>query len=534
MSGIHNTSGASSRRQTQPKPLLGSWLRLEILFWLILGFCVWARSEDARPNIVLIFADDLGWTDLSTGAANLGAGSDFYKTPRIDSIASSGVAFTHAYSCGPNCAPTRAALMSGRYAPHTGIYTVGNPNRGAERFRKLNAPPNKTSLDPRFKTLAEVLQETGYKTGHFGKWHLGNEGTGSGPTEQGFDVNIGGTLAGTVSGGSQGHFAKADGSFNLPGLVANGVDGEFIADRLTTEAIQFMKSCKTQPFFSYLSHFSVHTPIQAPQEDEDSFKSAPKGKHHSNVTYAGMLKNLDDNVGRILDFLTTTTDPRNPKSNLLNNTLILFISDNGGLGGYKDAGVPGSPEITHQFPLQSGKGSLFEGGIRVPCLVQWKGKLPAGVILNTPTITLDWFPTLIRAAGVNVSDYNLELDGIDLMPWMLDPSKTSPNRPLFWHFPAYLQSSGNGSTWRTTPASVILRGPWKAHFYYENREWKLFNLDHDISEKDNLIEIEKKQLELMAEDLFNWLQTNDAALPMDKLSGKPEQLPNFPEANGIK
>jgi arylsulfatase A-like enzyme len=533
MSENYNHPGAQSPLKVQPRPFLGSWLRLEILFWLILGFCVWARSDDARPNIVLIFADDLGWTDLSTGASNLANGSDYYKTPRIDSIASNGIAFTHAYSCGPNCAPTRAALMSGRYAPHTGVYTVGDPNRGAERFRKLNAPANKTSLDPSFKTLAEVLREAGYDTGHFGKWHLGNDGTGSGPTEQGFDVNIGGTQAGTVSGGSRGHFAKADGSFNLPGLVANGVDDEFIADRLTTEALQFMKSCKTQPFFTYLSHFSVHTPIQAPQEDQDSFKSAPKGKNHTNMTYAGMLKNLDDNVGRILDFLKTTPDPRNPKSNLLDNTLILFISDNGGLGGYNDAGVPGSPEITHQFPLQSGKGSLFEGGIRVPCLVQWKSKLPSGVILNTPTITLDWFPTLINAAGVSLTDCNLELDGIDLMPWMLDSNKTSPDRPLYWHFPAYLQSSGNGSTWRTTPGSVILRGPWKAHFYYENREWKLFNLDQDISEKDNLVDIEKKQLELMARDLFNWLETNEAALPMDKSSGKSEPLPEIPISNGI-
>ncbi len=518
-------------RKTYSKSIVLKWLRVEVLFWcsivLLTSFSSRAEDEPIQPNILLIIADDLGWTDLSSDRATSGNGSDYYLTPNIDALAEHGIAFTQAYSCGPNCAPTRAALMSGLYAPRTGVYTVGEPNRGQDRFRKLIAARNKTSLDPEFTTLAERLKSAGYRTGHFGKWHLGNEGSGSGPTEQGFDINLGGTIKGSVSGGSRGHFAKPDGSFNLPGLEPNGKDGEFIADRLTTEAIRFMNGCGDRPFFTYLTHFSVHTPIQAPEVDQEFFNNISKGERHRNQTYAGMLKNLDDNVGRAIRFLETTMDPRNSGQHLIDNTVILFISDNGGLGGYKDAGVPGSPEITHQFPLKSGKGSLYEGGIRTPALIQWKGNLPAETVIDFPVITLDWHATLLSLAQIEI-DQGIELDGMDLTPWLKAPEKATPERSLYWHFPAYLQSAGDGSTWRTTPGSVILRGPWKAHYYYESGEWELYNLESDIGEKVNLVSHEHEVASILAQDLLRFLIETQADLPLRKEDKKTVHLPETP------
>lgn len=508
-------------------------IQIEILFWLLtlwmIGIASKAGAETFQPNILLIMADDLGWTDLSSDRVTAGNGSDYYLTPNIDSLAQNGVAFTRAYSCGPNCAPTRAALMSGQYAPRTGIYTVGDPNRGQARFRNLIAAENRISLDSGIVTLAERLQASGYSTGHFGKWHLGNDGSGSGPEDQGFDVNIGGDIRGTVSGGSRGHFAEADGSFNLPGLSPNGISKEFIADRLTTESIQFMKNSGTKPFFCYLTHFSVHTPIQSPEKDQQYFEGRAKGKRHRNSTYAGMLKNLDDNVGRILRFLENTSDTAHPEKRLIDDTLILFLSDNGGLGGYQEAGVPGSPEITNQYPLKSGKGSLYEGGIRTPAIIQWKGHIPAGKTIDFPVITLDWYPTLLAVASKEInSPWIQQSDGIDLNPWIQSSCEKSPDRPLFWHFPAYLQSAGNGSTWRTTPVSVIMRNEWKAHYYYETEQWELYDLSRDIGESDNLLKQRPEIMAGMAQDLLFWLKETNAALPLEKELKKKVHLPEYP------
>ena len=333
-------------------------------------------AQDARPHVVLVLADDLGWTDLSTGQTNGGNGSPYHKTPNLDRLAAAGTCFTDAYSNGPNCAPTRAALWSGQWAARTGVYTVGGGNRGRPRFRKLDAADNRVVLAPEAETLAEVLKAAGYATGHFGKWHLGNRKGGASPTDQGFDHQVGGNYRGGV--GSLGHFAGEDGSMPIPGMTANGKAGQFMADRLTDEAIDWLGGVRGAPAFCCVSHYSVHTPIQAPAADLAATPEAPEGSRHKHRRYAAMMKNLDDNVGRVLAFLASAEDPLRPGEKMLANTLVVFTSDNGGLGGYQKAGIGGGQEITEQSPLRSGKGSLHEGGVRVPFIVRWDGRVTAG------------------------------------------------------------------------------------------------------------------------------------------------------------
>lgn len=485
-----------------------------------------APAQSPPPHIVFLFADDFGWTDLSTGLPNGGNPSDYYRTPHMDRMASLGMSFTDFYTNGPNCAPTRAALMSGRWGEINGIYTVDSGNRGNAANRLLDAAPNNTTLPTSFVTLAETLRTAGYATGHFGKWHLGDDPT-LGPTAQGFDRNVAGTGRGSVSGGSSGHFAQADGSFNLPNCPANGVANQFMADRLTDEAVAWMGQHLNQPFFCYLTHFSVHTPIQAPTADRNAFNGVPLGVRHRNQTYAGMLKNLDDGIGRVVAFLENTADPRRPGHMLIENTVVVFTSDNGGLGGYASAGVSGGQEITHQYPLRSGKGSLHEGGIRVPLMVRWDGVVTPGAVRDVPLQSFDLYPTLAAIAGASVPP-SVTLDGEDFAP-VLRGQSNGPNRSaLFWHFPGYLQASTGQGTWRTTPVSVIRRGTWKLMFFYETRSWHLYDLASDIGENVDVATNQPGLVRSMGFELRNWLISTNARMPRDKATGQQVPLPDPP------
>ncbi|MFK7741813.1 MAG: sulfatase [Planctomycetota bacterium] len=492
-------------------------------------------SPRARPHILIVLADDLGWTDLSTGRTNGGNGSPYFRTPRLDQLAERGTCFVNAYSNGPNCAPTRAALWSGQWAARTGVYTVASGNRGQVKFRQLDAAHNETVLAGRFLTLAERVRSAGYTTGHFGKWHLGGAARSASPTEQGFDVQVGGNARGGVGG--LGHFADQQGAFRLPGLPANGEAKQFLADRLTEEAITWMGSAK-KPFFCCLSHFSVHTPIQAPQADFDAVGKAPEGSRHSNRRYAAMLKNLDDNVGRVLDFLAATEDPLRPGKMLESNTLVVFASDNGGLGGYARAGVEGGKEVTDQAPLRSGKGSLHDGGVRVPLVVAWPGVV-AKAVDPLPVQLFDLHPTLAAIAGAPVKG-GASCDGMDLSRRLLDLAggagrgrgdrTQSVDRALFWHFPGYLQASSRLGTWRTTPVSAIRRGSLKAMFFYESRAWSLFDLEADIGEDRNLAAERPAALRKLAVELRAWLKDTEAPMATRLDDGRLAALPTLPAA----
>ncbi|MHC4331350.1 MAG: sulfatase, partial [Planctomycetota bacterium] len=384
------------------------------------GCLMGVESARKRPNIIFVLIDDMGWRDLGC------CGSTYYETPNIDRLASQGMIFTDAYSCGPNCAPTRASLMSGQYTPRHGIVTVGNSDRGPAHLRKLIPIENKTVLDAKITTIAEALKPAGYVSASMGKWHLGND-PGHGPVGQGFDLNVGGYEAG--------HPRSYFSPYKNPELM-DGPEGEYLTDRLTDEALKFIEANRDKPFFLYLPHYAVHTPIRAKKDMITKYKAKQPSNGQGNPTYAAMIESTDQGVGRIMAKLD--------KLGLTDETIVIFSSDNGGVGGYKELGIKGG-EITSNTPLRGGKGMLYEGGIRVPLFVRWPGVVRPGSRCDAPVITIDFYPTLLEIVDTP-RPAQQELDGRSIVP-LLKGAGSLKRQAIFWHFPAYLQ--GSGGTWRT-------------------------------------------------------------------------------------
>lgn len=458
--------------------------------WLLFHPSIQAEnpaSSSDRPNILFLMADDLGWSDLGV------TGSPWHRTPVLDRLAREGLRFTDAYSNGPNCAPTRACLMSGQYPPRHGIYTVASGARGQARHRKLVPVENETVLAPRFVTLAETLRAAGYQTAHFGKWHLGHPGE-TGPLEQGFELN--------VAGNHRGHPPSYFSPYRNAQL-ADGPDGEYLTDRLTREALAFLDRRESdRPFFLYFPFYTVHTPIQGKPEKVEKYRELLAGKKPAHPGYAAMVESLDENVGRLLAKID--------ELGLRESTLVIFTSDNGGLGGYEGLGTR---EYTSNAPLRGGKGMLHEGGIRVPLIVRWPGQVPAGKVSSTPVITLDFYPTLAALAGVTE---NLPaLDGVNLLPILRDPEgATLPgDRALFWHFPGYLQANVQRGTWRTKPGGVIRLGRHKLIEYFEDGRRELYDLEEDIGEKRDLSSERPELVEKLHARLKEWREAVRAPLP---------------------
>jgi arylsulfatase A-like enzyme len=428
-----------------------------------------------KPNIVFILVDDLGWSDTSF------MGNPVYQTPNLDKFSSEAVVFSNAYAPAANCAPSRACIMSGKNTPRHGIYTVGSSERGKSENRKLIPTSNTTTLDEGFTTLAEALKKHGYTNASIGKWHLGDD-----PKTQGFDVNIGGSHAG---------HPKSYFSPYKNDNLEDGQKGEYLTDRLTNEAISFMTDNKEQPFFLYLPYFTVHTPLQGKENLVEKYEAKIKGDKRFNAKYGAMVESMDENVGRLLSTLKTL--------NIEENTMVIFFSDNGGLASVSD-----------QFPLRAGKGSYYEGGIRIPCIIKWPNNKDHRKT-TTPITGLDIFPTLMDIVE-DKNDYNL--DGISLLP-LLSENKSIVDRALYWHFPVYLQSvdpqkdEARDSLFRTRPGSVIRKGNWKLHEYFEDGKLELYNLDADLGEQKDLSEINPKKLKELYKDLKQWREANNAPVP---------------------
>jgi len=432
---------------------------------------------EQAPNIIYINADDLGWADLSC------QGSSYYETPHIDKLAKQGMRFTDAYAPAANCAPSRASCLSGMHMPRHGVYTVGTSERGKSKDRKLIPIKNTAELADRFVTIAEGLKAAGYTTIHLGKWHVGKD-----PCTQGFDINIGGSHDG---GPYRGKYISP---YTYPNCEQEAA-GEYLTDRLGTEAISFINAHQDKPFFMYLSTFAIHTPFEAKPEQVAHFKAKPGSDAHKNAAYAATIKALDDNVGRVMDELD--------KLGLAENTLVLFSSDNGGVYKY-----------SRQWPLRAGKGAYYEGGIREPLIVRWPGTIEAGSECSVPVIGIDFFPTFLDAADAPVPE-GAVLDGVSLMP-LLTGTGMLKDRALYWHFPIYLQA-GNAETrdplFRTRPGSVIRYGDWKLKEYFEDGALELFNLKDDLGEKTNLaVSHPEKAKELLAM-LKAWRKEMDAPIP---------------------
>lgn len=447
-----------------------------LLLLMLLNSC--NKESLEKPNIVLIVADDLGWSDLSY------MGSEYYETPNIDKLSKSGMTFYNGYASSANCAPSRATMLSGKYHTEHGIYTVRNSDRGSRKTRKIIPIETKTTLDLDFFVIPEMLKEMGYTNGHFGKWHLGD--VGFHPEQSGFDVNIGGNK----HGGPGGYFAP----YPNPELE-NEPKGEYLTDRIGDEVVKFIDINKENNFFAYVPFFSVHTPIQSKPDYQKKYSNKDSNEFHNRADYAGMIQSLDENIGKILDKIDAL--------NLSENTLIIFTSDNGGIRA-----------ISNQYPLRAGKGSYYEGGIKVPMIFSWKGKIEAKTESYERVSNLDFYPTIKKLVGYNES---IDLDGEDLTP--IFKGEKLKKRELYFHFPVYLEpyrvqlDSGTDPLFRTRPGTVIIKDNWKLHHYYEDNKFELYDLEKDVSESENLSEINKEKKNELLIDLNNWRKTNNAPIP---------------------
>jgi len=440
-----------------------------------------AADLPSKPNIIFILADDLGWTDLGC------QGSKYYESPNIDRLAEQGLRFTSAYTCGPNCQPTRAALMSGQYGPRTGIYTVGGIDRFPWQTRPLRPVDNVVQLGLKKVTLADSMKKAGYATAMFGKWHLGSAMEYH-PSKRGFDEAI-------VSDGK--HF-----DFVTSPKVAYP-KGAYLADFLTDKAVDFITKNKEKPFFLYLPHFGVHSPHEAKPDLIKKFAAKTGVGGHNNATYAAMIASVDESVGRIM----ATLD----ELKLSENTLVIFSSDNGGVGGYVREGLKKSGDITDNTPLRSGKGCLYEGGTRVPFIARWPGHIPVKTTTDVPVISVDFYPSFLELAQ-GAAPKGQPLDGASFIECLTSGGKTSPKRDaLYWHFPGYL-GAGEG-TWRTTPAGAIRMGDYKLIEFFEDGKKELYNLRDDLSQTTNLAEKMPEKTKELHDKMVAWRKDINAPMP---------------------
>lgn len=451
-----------------------SKILIAMAFMLVFLSCQ-NSTKDKRSNIILFVVDDLGWTDLGF------MGNTYNSTPNIDKIAEEAIVFTNAYSNAPNCAPTRACLLSGQYSPRHGVYTVGSPERGKSIYRKIIPPKNTTELAEDNLTFAEVLQSNGYVTAHFGKWHLGDGPTG--PLSRGFDYNFGGN--------HKGHPSSYFSPYKNPNLP-DGPDGEYLTDRLAKEAVNFIEQNKDSTFLIYFPFYNVHTPLQAKKELISKYKNKNCERIKCNATYAAMIESVDEAIGNIYDKLMET--------GLSQNTVILFTSDNG----------PYYPASSAE-PLRGSKGMLYEGGIRMPMFIwhpDYNGNIKQS---EKPVISIDFFPTLLELANIEKPEKKL-LDGLSLLPILKGESFVREN--LYWHFPAYLERyEGVDHIWRTAPVGAMRKGSWKIIEFFEDGKVELYNLDEDISESKDMSAQYPEIARDMRSDLQSWRDTTNASLP---------------------
>ncbi len=460
-----------------PITLGGSFALIFLTFFP--GLSSQAASPAARPNIVFIMADDFGWRDLGC------YGSTFHQTPNIDKLATRAVRFTQAYAANPLCSPTRSSVLTGLWPARTGItapvchlpkvilekgLTKANPNQ------RVRIAESVTRLDTKYITLPEVLRDAGYKTGHFGKWHLGADPYS--PLQQGFAVD----WPHWPGPGPAGSYV-APWKFP-PALKVEGKPGEHIEETLSGEVVKFIHQNKSQPFFINYWQFSVHAPYDAKDDLVAKYRKLADPKNpQRNPVYAAMVESLDDGVGRVLAAIE--------ECGLADNTIIVFFSDNGGVSwGGKDGAPQKSTRFqadmtsppTSNLPLRNGKASLYEGGVREPCLVVWPGITQPGSVNDTVIQSIDWMPTLLEMAGIPLPG-EIKPDGISIVPAL----KGGPlkRNAIFCHFPHDTPASGQ------KPGTSVRRGDWKLIRLYALNEdgsdkLELYNLKDDIGEGKDL------------------------------------------------
>ena len=431
------------------------------------------RAADAGrpPNVIFFLIDDFGWTDLGC------FGSDLYETPNLDRLARQGTKFTSAYSACTVCSPTRAALMTGKYPArlHLTDWIAGHKAKNP----KLLIPDWTQYLPREEVTVAEALKEAGYVTCHVGKWHLGNQEQGW-PDKHGFDHNLGGYERGQPPS----YFSP----YKIPTLK-DGPPGEYLTDREADEAVRFLEANRDRPFFLYVPHYAVHTPLQAKKELIEHYqKKIKSGLRHTNATYAAMVHSMDEAVGRILKALE--------QLKIADRTAVFFTSDNGGL-----------LRSTNNPPLRAGKGSAYEGGVRVPLIVRWPGVTPQGSVCAEPVITVDYYPTLLQMAGAKGDPrHNAAVDGESLVPLLKDPKARLKRDAIYWHYPHYHPGGA-------TPYGAVRAGDWRLVEFYEDMHVELYNLKDDVGEKNDLAGQMPEKAEELRKRLHAWRKAVGAQMP---------------------
>jgi len=470
---------------------------------LLFGSCGRQEASDGgvedRPNVLVFLIDDLGWRD--TGVY----GSEFYETPHIDHLAAAGMRFTEFTTASPVCSPTRASIMTGKHPARLNLTNwIGGEQKGmllqAEYVRQL--PLEEV-------TLGEAFQDAGYATGYIGKWHLGE--TGFLPPDQGFDVAIAVNQAGQPASYFYPYHRDEPSVWDVPDLQ-DGEEVEYLTDRLTDEALDFIDSHRDGPFFLMLSHYAVHTPLQskaaliAKYAGKAADLPAPSGpgflsesglgttrQHQNHAVYAGMVQSTDESVGRILDRLD--------RLGLTHSTIVVFVSDNGGLSTYSGERTSGP---TSNLPLRAGKGWLYEGGIRAPLIIRWPGEAGAIGVNETPTSSTDLYPTLLEITGLEQRPQQ-HVDGVSLAP-LLEHSGDLDREALFWHFPHY-HGSGN------RPSGAVRVGDMKLIEWLEDDRIELYDLAEDPGEANDLVASLPDIVEALRGRLHAWRQEVGAGMP---------------------
>ena len=433
-------------------------IRALLFLLLLLPYSSFAQEDSSsRQNFVFILIDDLGWRDVGAN------GSPYYKTPQIDKIAQDGTMFTHAYSNGPNCSPSRASILTGQYTPRHGVYTVKHSERGKSRFRKLIPIKNAGVADSSILKLPQVLSESGYINAIVGKAH--------GHRTEGFDY------------------------FYSKPLARQKNDPKNIL-YYTKVAKTFIEKSKDQPFFLFFAHEAVHTPIEARKATVEKYIKMRKDGWKGDPEYGALIENLDESIGELLSTLDNL--------HLKDKTTVILFSDNGGMQG-----------VSSMAPLRGAKGTMYEGGIRVPLIISWPGQMGQGQVVETPVSGIDLFPTILEIAGIPVPKDHI-LDGESLLP-LLNGNKNLNQRAIYWHFPAYLQASDHNKTgrWRATPWSAIRYGHFKLIEFFEDDHLELYDLNNDIGEKKNLTFIMPEKAEELYDRLNQWRISIKAPIPTE-------------------
>ncbi len=487
-------------------------------------------AQPARPNIILFLVDDLGWQDLSMPLHSERTPlNDRYRTPNLERLASAGMRFTNAYAAAPVCTPTRTSIMTGRSPGQTHItyWTLHKDHDTSAHHPTLEPPAwNMNGLQQTDVTLPRLLQRAGYRTIHVGKAHFGAVGTsGADPTNLGFDVNIAGHAAGGPASyygehrfsvaGREGKEATAEPSvWDIPGLEAYHGKDIYLTEALTFEAEKAMESAVKagKPFYMNFAPYAVHAPIMANSRYLDSYEDLDARE----AAYATMIESVDAALGALIARLDDLA--------VAQETIIIFHSDNGGLSAHARGKAPnGQTQHTHNAPLRSGKGSAYEGGVRVPAIISWPGVVAGDTICGAPIISYDLFPTILTMAGVEIpADHAPHVEGCDLTPLLRQEEAWSgAGRALFWHQPHQWGAPGPG----IEPFTSIRAGEWKLIYFHADRRLELYNLARDIGEANDLATTQPRIVAALAARMDAWIEAQGVQLSRDRESGEPVEMP---------